>query len=146
MREDLPSGSLSNTAPLVSQPQRTQRADKRSTQSRARIVPHICSQHLLLESDLSTGQAQFIALSGTLGVGLYIQTGAILRLGGPWALWLSVALIALLAWAVMQSLTELLRVWPISGALYESPSVFIDLEVSIAVGVAYWYGTNILEQ
>lgn len=77
-------------------------------------------------------------------MGLYIQTGAILRLGGPWALLLSFALVAVLAWAVMQSIAEMLCIWPISGALYEFPSVFIDPEIGVAVGIAYWYDDDIL--
>jgi amino acid transporter len=78
-------------------------------------------------------------LSGTLGVGLYVQGGAILRLGGPCALIASFVIMAVLAWSVMQCIAEMICIWPISGALYEFVSVFVDNEVGIAVGVAYWY-------
>ena len=90
-------------------------------------------------SQLKTNPQQFIALSGTLGVGLYVQGGTILHLGGPWALVISFALMSVLAWSVMQGLAEMLCIWPISGALYEYVSVFVDPEVGEAVGIAYWF-------
>ncbi|PVH93814.1 hypothetical protein DM02DRAFT_721569 [Periconia macrospinosa] len=80
-----------------------------------------------------------IAISGVLGVGLYVRGGLILRLGGPIAVLLSFSLLGLLAWSVMQCITEMLCIWPISGALNTYVSEFVDAELGIAVGVAYWY-------
>jgi amino acid transporter len=82
---------------------------------------------------------QAITISGVLGIGLYVQGGMILRLGGPLAVLLSFALLGLLAWAVMQCIAEMLCIWPISGALAVYVSEFVDVELGIAVGVAYWY-------
>jgi amino acid transporter len=79
-----------------------------------------------------------IALSGTLGVGFYLQGGVILRLGGPGPLLLSFSLLGILAWLVMQCIAEMLCLWPISGGLHEFVAAFVDQEVGIAVGVAYW--------
>ena len=39
----------------------------------------------------------------------------------------------------MQGISEMLCIWPISGALYEYVSVFVDQEVGEAVGIAYWF-------
>lgn len=33
----------------------------------------------------------------------------------------------------------MLCIWPISGALYEYVSVFVDQEIGEAVGIAYWF-------
>jgi amino acid transporter len=74
-----------------------------------------------------------------LGIGLYVQGGLILRLAGPLAVLLAFALLGLLAWAVMQCVAEMLCIWPISGALTVFVSEFVDVELGIAVGVAYWY-------
>jgi yeast amino acid transporter len=87
---------------------------------------------------LFTDTLQCIALSGTLGVGLYVQGGAILRLGGPISLLLSYFIVALIAWSVMQGVAELLCIWPISGALHRFVGKFVDKEIGIATGVAYW--------
>jgi amino acid transporter len=88
---------------------------------------------------LSSLTLQAITISGTLGIGLYVQGGQILRLAGPLAVLLSFALLGLLAWAVMQCIAELVCIWPISGALTVFVSEFVDEELGIAVGVAYWY-------
>ncbi|KAF2027485.1 hypothetical protein EK21DRAFT_102555 [Setomelanomma holmii] len=52
---------------------------------------------------------------------------------------LSFALLGLLAWGVMQCIAEMLCIWPISGALSTYVTEFVDVELGIAVGVAYWF-------
>lgn len=79
-----------------------------------------------------------ITISGTLGVGLYVRGGTILRLGGPIAVVLSFALLGALAWGVMQCIAEMLCIWPISGALNVYVTEFVDVELGTVVGVAYW--------
>ncbi|RYP90934.1 hypothetical protein DL770_002939 [Monosporascus sp. CRB-9-2] len=78
-----------------------------------------------------------ITINATLGTGLYWRGGLILHLGGPLAVLLSFLLIGLLAWAVMQCITEMLCIWPIPGALSVYVSEFVDEELGIAVGIAY---------
>lgn len=79
-----------------------------------------------------------ITINGVLGVGMYVRGGLILRLGGPLAVLFSFSLVGFLAWAVMQCLTEMLCIWPISGALMVFVEAFVDKELGITVGVAYW--------
>lgn len=62
-----------------------------------------------------------------------------LELGGPLAVVLSFLLVGLLSWSVMQCVSEMLCIWPIPGALSVYVSEFVDVELGIAVGVAYWY-------
>jgi amino acid transporter len=83
-----------------------------------------------------------ITISGVLGIGLYVRGGMILRLAGPLAVLLSFALVGLLTWGVMQCIAEMLCIWPISGALSVYVTEFVDAELGIAVGVAYWYVAN----
>ncbi|KAL3437019.1 amino acid permease-domain-containing protein [Aspergillus tetrazonus] len=80
-----------------------------------------------------------ITVNGTLGTGLYWRGGQILELAGPLAAVLSFLLIGLLSWAVMQCITEMLCIWPIPGALSVYVSEFVDHELGITVGVAYWF-------
>ncbi|KAK8115135.1 amino acid permease-domain-containing protein [Apiospora kogelbergensis] len=80
-----------------------------------------------------------ITINGTLGSGLYWRCGQILELGGPLAVLLSFLLVGLLAFGVMQCITEMLCIWPIPGALPVYVSEFVDEELGIAVGLAYWY-------
>lgn len=81
---------------------------------------------------------QMISINGTLGTGLYWRGGIILELGGPLAVLLSFLLVGFLSWAVMQCITEMLCIWPIPGALSVYVSEFVDKELGIAVGCAYW--------
>ncbi|RDA93455.1 hypothetical protein CP533_2672 [Ophiocordyceps camponoti-saundersi (nom. inval.)] len=84
-----------------------------------------------------------IAVNATIGSGLYWTGGQVLRVGGPLTAPLSFLLSGLLAWAVMQCLTEMLCIWPIPGALSVYVSEFVDFELGIAVGVAYWFTYSI---
>lgn len=62
-----------------------------------------------------------------------------LELGGPLAIIVSFLLLGTLAWGVMQCITELLCIWPVPGALSVFVRVFVDTELGIVVGVAYWF-------
>ncbi|KAL2812739.1 amino acid permease-domain-containing protein [Aspergillus granulosus] len=84
-----------------------------------------------------------ITVNGTLGVGLYWRGGQILELAGPMAALLAFLLVGLLSWAVMQCLTEMLCIWPIPGALSVYVSEFVDTELGIAVGIAYWFSYSV---
>ncbi|KAI9836444.1 MAG: hypothetical protein M1819_001476 [Sarea resinae] len=84
-------------------------------------------------------RGQMISISGTFGVGLYVGSGTILRQAGPGGVLLSFSLIGLVSWAVMQCIAEMLCIWPISGALMEFVATFVDKELAITCGVAYWF-------
>ncbi|XHG02571.1 hypothetical protein AWENTII_005916 [Aspergillus wentii] len=80
-----------------------------------------------------------ITISGVLGVGLYVRSGTILHIGGPAAVIIAFSAMGFLAWTVMQCIGEMLALWPISGALTEYVSTFVDRELGTAVGVTYWF-------
>lgn len=79
-----------------------------------------------------------ITISGVLGVGLYVRSGSILRIGGPAAVLITTTIMGLLAWLVMQCIGEMLALWPISNALVEFVGTWVDEDLGTAVGVAYW--------
>ncbi|KAJ5668870.1 hypothetical protein N7462_009940 [Penicillium macrosclerotiorum] len=85
-----------------------------------------------------------ITLSGVLGAGLYVRSGSILRFGGPGAVLISFTVMGLLAWTVMQCIGEMLTLWPIPGALVEYVGAFVDEDLGIAVGIAYWFTYSII--
>ncbi|OJJ46050.1 hypothetical protein ASPZODRAFT_67618 [Penicilliopsis zonata CBS 506.65] len=84
-----------------------------------------------------------ITISGVLGAGLYVNSGSILRIGGPSAVLISFTVLGLLAWSVMQCLGEMLALWPISGALIEFVGTFVDEDLGTTVGAAYWFAYSI---
>ncbi|KAI9149653.1 Arginine permease CAN1 [Paramyrothecium foliicola] len=80
-----------------------------------------------------------ITLNATLGAGLYWRGGHALEVGGLISLVLSFLLVGALAWAVMQCIAEMLCLWPVPGALSVYVRTFVDDELGIAMGVAYWF-------
>ncbi|KAI4864854.1 amino acid permease-domain-containing protein [Hypoxylon rubiginosum] len=84
-------------------------------------------------------QVFMITVNATLGTGLYWRGGQILELGGPLAVIVSFLALGILSWGVMQCITELLCIWPVPGALSVFVRVFVDPELGIAVGIAYWF-------
>ncbi|KAK0631514.1 amino acid permease-domain-containing protein [Immersiella caudata] len=97
------------------------------------------SQDRLVKRKLRGIHLFMITINATLGTGLYWRGGQILELGGPLAVLLAFLIVGILAWAVMQCITELLCIWPVPGAMSVYVSEFVDTELGIAVGVAYWF-------
>ncbi|KAK4444116.1 amino acid permease-domain-containing protein [Podospora aff. communis PSN243] len=97
------------------------------------------SQDRLVKRKLRGIHLFMITINATLGTGLYWRGGQILELGGPLAVLLAFLIVGVLAWAVMQCITELLCIWPVPGAMSVYVSEFVDTELGIAVGVAYWF-------
>ncbi|KAJ6785980.1 hypothetical protein PWT90_06275 [Aphanocladium album] len=106
---------------------------------RERRVVVTPSQDRLVHRRLRGIHLSMIAVNATLGTGLYWRGGQILELGGPLSTLLAFLLPGILAWAVMQCLTEMLCIWPIPGALSVYVSEFIDPELGIAIGITYWF-------
>jgi amino acid transporter len=80
-----------------------------------------------------------ITLNGTLGTGLYWVGGQVLGTGGQVGAILAFFFVGVLSWLVMQCITELLCIWPVPGALSVYVSTFVDEELGVAAGIAYWF-------
>ncbi|KXJ91909.1 amino acid permease-domain-containing protein [Microdochium bolleyi] len=91
-----------------------------------------------VKRELRSSHLFMITINATLGVGLYWKSGLVLHLGGPLIVLISFLVVGLLAWAVMQCITEMLCIWPVPGALSVYVSEFVDVELGIAVGITYW--------
>ena len=80
-----------------------------------------------------------IALSGTIGIGLFINSGELLGLSGSVGIILSYFFGGLIAMAVMMCLAEMVSVRPVPGAIFEYPMLYVDPALGYAVGFAYWF-------
>lgn len=89
-------------------------------------------------ANATVSRLKMITINATVGIGLYGSAGTILLVGGPLALVLSFFAAGLVAWAVMQCVAELLCLWPMPGALALYVKEFLDPELAIVVGIAYW--------
>ena len=79
-----------------------------------------------------------IAFSGTVGVGLFVTSGELIGISGSAGCVIAFAFAGLIVTAVMRSLAEMVSVRPVSGALMDYPSVFVDPALGFAVGCVYW--------
>ena len=95
---------------------------------------------LLLSSHLNDSCLQMILISGILG-GLIIfgGNGEYLRTAGPAGLMTAIIYVGLNAIFVMEGLSEMIVLWPVSNAMVEFVRTFIDSDLAIVVGLAYWH-------
>ncbi|RDW79544.1 hypothetical protein BP6252_04182 [Coleophoma cylindrospora] len=105
--------------------------------------PIIVVRRSEVDRDLRGIHIFMITISGTLGVGLYLRSGEILRLAGPLATPLAFLIIGILATVVMQCIAEMICIWPITNALVKFPAVFVDEELGVVIGWAYWFSYSI---
>lgn len=80
-----------------------------------------------------------ISLSGTIGMGILIGSGQILRLCGSAGALLSYLFTGFILHCVVSSLGEMVSLIPESGALVNFPTRFVDGALGWTVGAAYWF-------
>ncbi|CAI6094538.1 unnamed protein product [Clonostachys chloroleuca] len=80
-----------------------------------------------------------IAINSVVGIGYYVKTGIILRIGGQGAVVYSYLFLGLLTLMIIRNLTVMLRVWPITGALAVFVGEFVDKEIGRVMSLLYWY-------
>lgn len=61
-----------------------------------------------------------------------------LKYAGPSTVVISYAINGALAVMVMQCIGEMICIWPIPNALVELVAAFVDPELGVVIGVAYW--------
>jgi amino acid transporter len=81
---------------------------------------------------------QFIVVSGTIGLGLFVDSGEILRIAGPGGALFVICLVGVGVIFLMAGVAEMINHWPISGALVEFVRTFVDEELGFVLGIAYW--------
>ncbi len=81
-----------------------------------------------------------IGISGILGgLTLFSTSGLILSVGGPGGVLIAWSINGAIAVAVMEGLSEMIELWPISNAMMEFVDKFVDKDLALVVGIAYWY-------
>jgi yeast amino acid transporter len=80
-----------------------------------------------------------IAFSGTVGMGIWTNTGELISISGSAGCVIGYTVSAFFVTAVMRSLAEMVSVRPFAGAMMDFPATFVDPALGFAVGVTYWY-------
>lgn len=79
-----------------------------------------------------------IGVSGVIGVTIFSSDGEIMNTAGPAGLLTALAVVAVTTICVMECIAELIIMWPVSNAMIEYVRTFVDEDLAIVVGIAYW--------
>src|SRR5215469_5046900 len=80
-----------------------------------------------------------IAFSGTVGMGIWTNTGHLISTSGSAGCVIGYTVSAFIVAGVMRSLAEMVSVRPFAGAFIDFPATFVDPALGFAVGVTYWF-------
>lgn len=81
-----------------------------------------------------------IGISGIIGgLTLFSTSGLVLGFAGPGGVLIVWAINGAIAVSVMEGLSEMIELWPISNAMMEFVDKFVDKDLALVVGITYWY-------
>jgi len=88
----------------------------------------------LLARELKARHLQMIAISGSIGTGLFVASGKALSEGGPASVVLAYVLVGVMMYCTMQALGELAVVFPVAGSYSAFSTRFLDPSWGFAMG------------
>ncbi|KAH0267372.1 AAT family amino acid transporter, partial [Aureobasidium melanogenum] len=80
---------------------------------------------------------QMMAISGAIGTGLFIGSGAALARAGPGGLFLGYSIYAILTWSTFNAMGEMVSWLPVDGAFVVYAHSYLDEAWAFAIGVVY---------
>lgn len=87
-----------------------------------------------LKRDITTRHMVLLAISGSVGAGLFVGSGQALAAGGPGNLVVAFALVGAMVGSTMASLGEMATSYPVAGAFYDYTVRFVGPQVGFAMG------------
>lgn len=93
----------------------------------------------VLVRTLSSYEIFFMTLSAVVGVGFFQNFSYALEVAGPGGALIGVVVVGVIVIAVMECIGEMLSLWPVPNALAEYVRLFVDEDLSVIVGIAYWF-------
>lgn len=87
---------------------------------------------------LKTRHLSMLALAGIIGPGLLVGSGGALANGGPLSLLIGFGVIGIIAFSIMQSLGEMITLYPTGGAFTKLADRMVDQAFATAVGWNYF--------
>lgn len=129
---DTPGNALRTTVPTVSvvrDHQGDRYYDLRSANSKTAST--------LLARELKGRHLQMIAISGSIGTGLFVASGKALSEGGPGSLLFAYLIVGVMLYCTVQALGELAVVFPVAGSFSAFSTRFLDPSWGFAMGWKY---------
>ena len=99
----------------------------KSTKGRPLLQPQLLIPYPLLG----------IAITGTIGIGLFINTGEFITIAGSLGTTIAFAIAGFIVGCVYVSLAEMVCLRPVPGALMAYPNEFVDESLGYTVGIIY---------
>jgi len=72
-------------------------------------------------------------------MGLFDNSGEILNIAGPVGGLIAYIVVGIGVICIMEGIAEMIGHWPIANAMVEFVKAFVDKDLAIVVGLAYWY-------
>lgn len=72
-------------------------------------------------------------------MGLFDNSGEILRIAGPVGGLIAYLLVGFCVICIMEGIAEMIGHWPIGNAFVEFVQAFVDKDLAIVIGLTYWY-------
>ena len=88
----------------------------------------------MLARELKGRHLQMIAISGSIGTGLFMASGKALSQGGPASVLLAYVIVGAMLWCTMQALGEMAVVFPVAGSFSAFSTRFLDPSWGFAMG------------
>lgn len=92
-----------------------------------------------LHRSLSARQVQMIAISGTIGTGLFLGTGKSLAEGGPASILIAYALVGFIVYVTLLLLGEMATQYPVAGSFNAYATRFFSPSYGFALSWNYWF-------
>lgn len=72
-------------------------------------------------------------------MGLFENSGEVLRISGPLGGISAYIVVGIVVICVMEGIAEMVGHWPIANCMFEFIAKFVDKDLAIVIGIAYWY-------
>ncbi|KAI8629048.1 amino acid transporter [Xylariaceae sp. FL1651] len=92
-----------------------------------------------LQQKLTGYQIFFIVISAVIGTGVFTDNGQVLALAGSLGMLVGVIILGLIAFAVGETVSEFVQVFPAPNGIFEYVHAFVDEEFAWVVAICYWY-------
>ncbi|KAL1747088.1 amino acid permease-domain-containing protein [Schizophyllum fasciatum] len=92
-----------------------------------------------LHRGLSARQVQMIAISGTIGTGLFLGTGKSLAEGGPASVLIAYAIVGFIIYVTLLLLGEMATQYPVAGSFTAYATRFFSPSYGFALSWNYWF-------